>query len=126
MAPVGLIFYSRARAENLPPDGRKEGQTILTEYGDEELLNIIEEQGGDPAGLQRRADEAVRAQAPTAREGDLPRGPGPAQIMGEASAQGITVPREEIGAFVSCVVNELRGRSLSEAVGVCAKNLPGE
>ena len=98
----------------------------MTDYGDEELLNIIEEQGGDPAELQRQADEAIRAQAPTAREGDLPRGPGPAQIMGEASAQGITVPREEIGAFVSSVVNELRGRSLSEAVGDCAKNLPGE
>ena len=87
----------------------------MTEDGDEELLNIIEEQGGDPAQLQRQADEAVRAQAPTAREGDLPRGPGPAQIMGEASAQGITVPREPIGAFVSCVVGGLRSRSLREA-----------
>ncbi len=98
----------------------------MTEYGDEELLNIIEEQGGDPAELQRQADEAVRAGAPTAREGDLPRGPGPAQIIGEASAQGIRVPREKIGAFVSCVVSELRSRSLSEAVGDCAKDLPGE
>jgi hypothetical protein len=98
----------------------------VTEYGDEELLNIIEEQGGDPAELQRQADEAVRAQAPTVREGDLSRGPGPAQIIGEASAQGITVPREKIGAFVSCVVGELRGRSVSEAVGDCAKDLPGE
>jgi hypothetical protein len=98
----------------------------VTEYGDEELLNIIEEQGGDPAELQRQADEAVRAQAPTVREGDLPRGPGPAQIIGEASAQGITVPREKIGAFVSCVVGELRGSSVSDAVGDCAKDLPGE
>ena len=97
----------------------------MTEYGDEELLNIIEEQGEDPAELQRQADEAVRAGAPTAREGDLPRGPGPAQIMGEASAQGITVPREQIGAFVSCVVGGLRSRSLREAVGDCAKDLPG-
>jgi hypothetical protein len=121
-----LIFYSRAWAENLPPGGRKEGQSIVTEYGDEELLNIIEEQGGDPAELQRQADEAVRAQASTAREGDLPRGPGPAQIIGEASAQGITVQREQIGAFVSCVVGGLRSRSLSEAVGDCAKDLPGE
>jgi hypothetical protein len=95
----------------------------VTEYGDEELLNIIEEQGGDPAELQRQADDATRAQAPTLREGDLPKGPGPAQIMGEASAQGITVPREQIGAFVSCVVGELRGRSLSEAVGDCASEL---
>jgi hypothetical protein len=98
----------------------------VTEYSDEELLNIIEEQGGDPAELQREADEAIRAQAPTVREGDLPRGPGPAQIMGEASAQGITVPHEKIGAFISCVVGELRGRSLSEAVEDCAKDLPGE
>jgi hypothetical protein len=95
----------------------------VTEYGDEELLNIIEEQGGDPAELQRQADDATRARAPTLREGDLPRGPGPAQIMGEASAQGITVPREQIGAFVSCVVGELRGGSLSEAVGDCASEL---
>ncbi len=98
----------------------------MTEYGDEELLNIIKEQGGDPAELQRQSDEAARSQAPTVREGDIPRGPGPVQIMGEASAQGITVPREKIGAFVSCVVGELRGRSLSEAVGDCAKDLPGE
>ena len=125
MAPVARIVYSRARAENLPPGGRKEGQTIVTEYSDEELLNIIKEQGGDPAELQRQADEAVRAQAPEVREGDLPRGPGPAQILGEASAQGITVPREKIGAFVSCVVGGLRSRSLSEAVGDCAKDLPG-
>jgi hypothetical protein len=95
----------------------------VTEYSDEELLNIIEEQGGDAAELQRQADEAVRAQAPTAREGDLPRGPGPAQIMGEASAQGITVPREKIGAFVSCVVGGLRGKQLPEAVGDCANEL---
>ncbi len=98
----------------------------MTEDGDEELLNVIEEQGGNPAELQRQADEAVRAGAPTAREGDLPRGPGPAQIMGEASAQGITVPREHIVAFVSCVVSELKGRLLSEAVGDCAKDLRGE
>jgi hypothetical protein len=98
----------------------------MTEYSDEELLNIIKEQGGDPAELQRQSDEAARAGAPTVREGDLPRGPGPAQIMGEASAQGFTVPREKIGAFVSCVVGELRGRSLSEAVADCAKDLSGE
>ena len=98
----------------------------MTEYNDEELLNIIKEQGGDPADLQRQADDAARAQAPTFREGDLPRGPGPAQIMGEASAQGITVPREQIGAFVSCVVREMRSKSLPEAVGDCAKDLPGE
>ncbi len=95
----------------------------MTEYSDEELLSIIEEQGGDPAELQRQADEAVRAQAPTAREGDLPRGPGPAQIMGEASAQGITVPREKIGAFVSCVVGGLGSKQLPEAVGDCANEL---
>jgi hypothetical protein len=97
----------------------------VTEYSDEELLNIIKEQGGDPPELQRQADEAAREQAPTAREGDLPRGPGPTQIMGEANAQGITVPREKIGDFVSCVVGGLRSRSLSEAVGDCAKDLPG-
>jgi hypothetical protein len=123
VAQVARIFYSRAWAENLPPGGRKEGQTIVTEYSDEELLSIIEEQGGDPAELQRQADEAVRAQAPAAREGDLPRGPGPAQIMGEASAQGITVPREKIGTFVSCVVRGLGSRSLSEAVGDCGNEL---
>ena len=98
----------------------------MTEYSDEELLNIIKEQGGDPPELQRQVDEAARAQAPTFREGDLPRGPGPAQIMGEASAQGITVPREKIGAFVSCVVGGLSSRSLSEAVADCAKDLAGE
>ena len=120
------IVYSRVRVENLPPGERKEGQIIMTEYSDEELLDIIKEQGGDPAELQRQADEATRAQAPTFREGDLPRGPGPAQIMGEASAQGITVPREQIGSFVSCVVREMRSKSLPEAVGDCAKDLPGE
>ena len=98
----------------------------MTEYSDEELLNIIKEQGGDPAELQRQADEAVREQAPTVREGDLPRGPGPEQIMGEADAQGITVPREKIADFLSCVVGGLRSRSLPEAVGDCAKNLPGD
>ena len=98
----------------------------MTEYSDEELLNIIKEQGEDPAELQRQSDEAARAQAPTYREGDLPRGPGPVQIMGEASSQGITVPREQIGAFVSCVVREMRGKALSEAVGDCARDLQGE
>ena len=97
----------------------------MTEYSDEGLLNMIKEQGGNPPELQRQADEAVRERAPTAREGDLPRGPGPAQIMGEASAQGITVPREQMGAFVSCVVGGLRSRSLREAVGDCVQDLPG-
>ena len=98
----------------------------MTKYSDEELLNIIKEQGADAAGLQRQADEAVRAKAPTVREGDLPRGPGPAQILSEASAQGITVPREKIGAFITCVVDRLGSRELPEAVGDCAKDLPGE
>jgi hypothetical protein len=106
--------------------GERRDKSIVTEYSDEELLSIIEEQGGDPAELQRQADDAARDQAPTVREGDLPRGPGPVQIMSEASAQGITVPREQIGAFVSCVVRGLGRRSLSEAVGDCAKDLPGE
>jgi hypothetical protein len=98
----------------------------VTEYSDEELLNIIEEQGGNPAELQRQADEATRAQAPTVREGDLPRGAGPAQIIHEGGAQGITVPREKIAAFLSYVVRELRSRSLPEAVEDCAKDLPGK
>jgi hypothetical protein len=106
--------------------GERKDKSIVTEYSDEELLNIIEEQGGDPAELQRQADEAVRAQAPTVREGDLPRGPGPVQIMGEANAQGITVPREKIVDFLSCVVRGLGSRSLPEAVGDCAKDFPGE
>ena len=36
------------------------------------------------------------------------------------------VPREQIGAFVSCVVREMRSKSLHEAVGDCARDLPGE
>ena len=48
MAQVVRMFYSRAWAENLPPGGPKEGQTIVTEYSDEELLNMIKEQGGGP------------------------------------------------------------------------------
>ena len=124
VAPAARIVYSRARVENLPQGERKEGRIIMTEYSDEELLDIIKEQGGEPAELQRQVDDAARAQAPTFREGDLPRGPGPAQIMGEASSQGITVPREQIGAFLSCVVSGMRSKSLAEAVGDCARDLP--
>ena len=98
----------------------------MTQYSNQELQDILKEQGRDPTELRKQADEAARAQAPTFREGDLPRGPGPAQIMGEASSQGITVPREQIGAFVSCVVSGMRSKSLPEAVGDCAKDLPGE
>ena len=72
----------------------------MTEYGDLELRNITEEQGWDPAEFQRQSDEATRAQAPTIREGDLPQGPTPTRIMDEARAQSITVPREQIGAFL--------------------------
>ena len=98
----------------------------MTQYSNQELQDILKEQGRDPAELRKQADEAARAQAPTLREGDLPRGPEPTQIMDEASAQGITVPREQIGAFLFCVVREMRSTSLSEAVGDCAKDLPGE
>ena len=95
----------------------------MTEYSDQELLNIIEEQGGDPGEFQRQADEATRAQAPTFREGDLPKGPGPARIMDEASSQGITVPREQIGTFLFCVARSIASKSLSEAVRDCANEL---
>jgi hypothetical protein len=98
----------------------------VTEYSNQDLFNIIEEQGGDPAEFRKQADEAARAQAPTLKEGDLPRGPEPAQIMGEASAQGIDVPRGKIGALLFCVVREMRNKSLPEAVSDCAKDLPGE
>jgi hypothetical protein len=98
----------------------------VTEYSDQELRNIMEEQGWDPAEFQRQADEATRAQAPTVREGDLPQGPTPAVIMDEASAQGITVPREKIGAFLFCVARGIASKSLSEAITDCAKDLPGE
>jgi hypothetical protein len=46
--------------------------------------------------------------------------------MDEASAQGITVAREQIGAFLFCVVRQMRSTPLPEAVGDCAKELPGE
>ncbi len=126
VAPVARVFYSRARAENLSPGERKEGQTIVTEYSDQELRNIIEEQGGDAAEFQRQADEATRAQAPTWREGDLPQGPTPARIMDEAEAQGITVPREKIRDFLFCVVRGIMSKSLPEAVRDCATDLLGE
>ena len=80
----------------------------MREYSDLELRNIMEEQGWGPPDFQRQSDEATRAQAVTFREGDLPQGPTPTRIMDEASAQGITVPREQIGAFLFCVVREMR------------------
>jgi hypothetical protein len=98
----------------------------VTEYSDLELRNIMEEQGWDAAEFQRQADEATRAQAATIREGDLPQGPTPAVIMDEATAQGLEVPREKIGAFLFCVVREMRSKPLPEAVSDCAKELPGE
>jgi hypothetical protein len=98
----------------------------VTEYSDLELRNIMEEQGWDPAEFQRQADEATRAQAPTIREGDLPQGPTPRVIMEEASAQGITVPRERLGDFLFCVARGIASKSLPEAVGDCAIDLPGE
>jgi hypothetical protein len=106
--------------------GERKAKSIVTEHNDLELRNIIEEQGGDAAEFQRQADEATRAQAPTVREGDLPQGPTPAVIMEEASAQGITVPREKIKDFLFCVVGGLSSRSLPEAVADCARGLPGE
>jgi hypothetical protein len=109
--------------KNPPLTGRKEAQIIVTEYSDQELRNIIEEQGGDASEFQRQSDEATRAQAPTIREGDLPQGPTPTHIMDEASAQGITVPREQIGAFLSCVVREMRSKPLPEAVRDCGNEL---
>jgi hypothetical protein len=123
---MSRVFYSRARAEKLPPGRRKEGQIIVTEYGDQELRNIMEEQGWDPAEFQRQADEATRAQAPTFREGDLPQGPTPAVIMEEAGTQGITIPREKIGAFLFCVARGIVSKSLPEAVRDCATDLPSE
>ena len=98
----------------------------MTEYTNQDLEDILKEQGRDPTELRKQADEAARAQAPTLREGDLPRGPEPTQIMDEASQQGIRVPREQIGAFLFCVVRQMRSTPLPEAVGECAKDLPGE
>ena len=98
----------------------------MTQYTNQQLEDILQEQGRDPTELRKQADEAARAQAPTLKEGDLPRGPEPTQIMEEASAQGITVAREQIGAFLFCVVRQMRNMPLDEAVGDCAKELAGE
>jgi hypothetical protein len=106
--------------------GERKDKSKVTQYSNQELQDILKEQGRDPTELRKQADEAARAQAPTLREGDLPRGPEPTQIMDEASAQGITVAREQIGAFLFCVVREMRSTSLPEAVGDCAKDLPGK
>jgi hypothetical protein len=106
--------------------GERKDKSKVTEYSNQELEDILTEQGRDPTELRKQADEAARAQAPTLREGDLPRGPEPTQIIDEASAQGITVAREQIGAFLFCVVRQMRSTPLDEAVGDCAKELPGE
>ena len=53
----------------------------MTQYTNQELEDILQEQGIDPTELRKQADEAARAQAPTLKEGDLPRGPEPTQIM---------------------------------------------
>jgi hypothetical protein len=106
--------------------GERKDKSKVTQYTNQELEDILTEQGRDPTELRKQADEAARAQAPTLKEGDLPRGPEPRQIMDEASAQGITVPREQIGAFLFCVVRQMRSMPLSDAVGDCAKDLPGE
>jgi hypothetical protein len=105
--------------------GERKDKSKVTQYTNQELEDILTEQGMDPFELRKQADEAARAQAPTPREGDLPRGPEPRQIMDEASAQGITVAREQIGAFLFCVVGQLRSKPQAEAVGDCAKDLPG-
>jgi len=106
--------------------GERKDKSKVTEYTNQELEDILTEQGRDPTELRKQADEAARAQAPTLQEGDLPRGAEPMQIMEEASAQGITVAREQIGAFLFCVAREMRSTPLPEAVGDCAKELPGE
>jgi hypothetical protein len=126
LAPGARIVYSRARVKNPSWVGERKDKSKVTQYSNQELQDILKEQGREPTELRKQADEAARAQAPTLREGDLPRGPEPTQIMDEASAQGITVPREQIGAFLFCVVREMRSTSLPEAVGDCAKDLPGE
>jgi hypothetical protein len=104
----------------------RKDKSKVTEYTNQQLEDILQEQGMDPTELRKQADEAARAQAPTPREGDLPRGAEPTQIMDEASAQAITVPREQIGAFLFRVVRQMRSKPLPEAVGDCAKDLPGE
>jgi hypothetical protein len=106
--------------------GERKDKSKVTQYTNQELEDILTEQGMDPSELRKQADEAARAQAPTPREGDLPRGAEPTQIMEEASAQGITVAREQIGAFLFCVVGQMRSMPLPEAVGDYAKDLPGE
>jgi hypothetical protein len=78
--------------------GERKDKSKVTEYTNQQLEDILTEQGMDSTKLRKQADEAARAQAPTLKEGDLPRGPEPRQIMEEASQQGITVPREQIGA----------------------------
>jgi hypothetical protein len=106
--------------------GQRKDKSKVSEYTNQEQEDILTEQGRDPTELRKQADEAARAQAPTPREGDLPRGAEPTQIMDEASAQGIRVAREQIGAFLFCVVGQMRSMPLPEAVGDCAKELAGE
>jgi hypothetical protein len=106
--------------------GERKDKSNVTQYTNQDLEDFLTEQGRDPTELRKQADEAARAQAPTLKEGDLPRGPEPTQIMEEASQQGIRVPRGQIGAFLFCVVRQMRSMPLPEAVGACAKDLLGE
>jgi hypothetical protein len=126
LAPGTRFVYSRWRVKTPRWVSERKAKSKVTQYSNQELEAILTEQGMDPTELRKQADEAARAQAPTLREGDLPRGPEPTQIMDEASQQGVTVARQQIGAFLFCVVRQMRSTPLPEAVGDCAKELPGE
>jgi hypothetical protein len=112
---------------------------IVSEYTDQELLNLLEHQGEDIDEFRARArkatesssrsagtaDERATLRQGTVRQGASREALSPVQIMSEAQAQGITIPRQKIGKFLICVVKGVMTKALPAAVRDCAKNLIG-
>src|SRR5215207_8983097 len=72
LAPRARFVYSRARVKYPRWVGQRKDKSKGAEYTNQELQDILTEQGRDPTELRKQADEAARAQAPTPGKATFP------------------------------------------------------
>lgn len=87
------------------------------EYTNEELEKLMADAAGDNAGGNKESDEE---RSPKQSLGSKY---SPVQIMGEAKAQGLSIPYAKIGAFLLCVLKGVMTKPLPTAVLDCAKSI---
>jgi hypothetical protein len=94
----------------------------MSAHSDKELYDLIRAEGEDPEELLQGPQTDA---APERMKQGLGEKVSPSRIMGEVSAQGLTIPKALIGKFLICVMKGVWTKPLPVAVADCARSMVG-